>query len=671
MENNMKKVLITLLALFIYLNGQSQITVTLGSALLQNPGTDVHLPVSVTGLNGAAGGKGVTGIELHISYSNTSMVYDTTLNFSTLMPSSQWFFGANAVEYSTNWLEPTGNKLNIPDNTVVFDIYFHYLGGATQLTFDTTRCLLIDSAYNIMTGVQFVNAQVTPSQGSGESRWNGTGPWITAANWSNGIPGDSTNAVIETGTVTVLSNAVCKFLTINSGTTVNLSPDFSLTVNRDYANNGNLKLESVSSGTGSLLVRGSVSGSGVNKFGRYLDFGSFNSAHLVSSPVSGATASAFGSNVAEKYLESNSSWAALSASDNLEAGLGYRVSGTVPATVTFQGPFSSGNIIFSNLAYNAGGQADTRGLNLVGNPYPSAIQWDQGNWVKTNLDYAVYTWNGSKYVSWNGSIGALKDGIIPAMQGFFVKSNATGASMTIPAGSRLHSMLPYYKSTDALSDVISLKIENTADTNHYDEAFVNVLSGSTAGFDGSRDAWKLLGNDAYPQIWTKATDQAKLSINTQPDFVSVPVEVHTGTAGSYKIAFGGIESFAPGQPLFFEDKTTNTVLNIRNTSGLVFTSQGGAETGRFVVHFQEVGIQEHAGLPFSIWSSANIFHIDQANSATKIDQVEIFNMTGQLVYSNGNVELPASIRQDDLPIGLYILRLKTNEGVYTQKLLVR
>jgi hypothetical protein len=666
----MKKVLIILIAIFTFNAGQAQITVTVGSSLLQNPGTDVHLPVSVKGLNGQTGGIGISGLELHLSYTNTSLVYDTTVNFTAAMPSTQWFFGGNSVEYSTNWLEPAGNKLNIPDNTVLFDIVFHYLGGATELIFDSARCLLVDSAFNIIAGVHYVNGIVTPSLGSGESRWNGTGPWNASANWSQGIPGDSTNAIIETGEVTVFSSAVCKAITINQGTTVNLSPGFALTVNSNYTNNGTLSLKSVSGGTGSLIVKGTAGGTGINNFSQFLDLGSAIPAS-VSSPVTGATASLFGSNMAERYIEPSSAWTALSGSDNLETGTGYRISGSVPATATFQGSFSTGDITRTNLSYTGSVQAESRGLNLLGNPYPSAIQWEQGNWGRSNLDYAVYVWNDYKYVSWNGSVGALKDGIIPAMQGFFVKSNAPGASLTIPAGSRLHSSQPYYKEVDAAVDMISMKLLNTSDTSHFDEAFVQISAGSTTGFDGTRDAFKLTGNSAYPQIYTKASDQSMLSINTQPDFVSVPVEFMAGTAGSYKIVFGNLESFNVSQPLFFEDKTTSTVINIRNTGEFVFATDGSTQTGRFVLHFQEVGMDEHAGPVFVTWNSGSVIHVAPKTGDMHADQLEIYSLAGQLVFSTGDLDLPATIQPEHLTMGLYILRINTEEGIYTQKLMVR
>lgn len=666
----MKKVLLTLLAIFGMYYSHAQVTVTLGSALLQNPGSDLHLPVSVKGLNGATGGIGVAGIELHIAYSSTNLVYDTTLNFNSLTPTSQWFYGGNGIEYSTNWLEPAGQKLNIPDNTVLFEIVFHYLGGATALTFDTARCLLVDSAYNIIPGVRYVNGQVTPSQGSGESRWNGTGTWNTIANWSNGIPGDSTNAIIETGEVSAFSNAVCKSISINQSTVINIEPDFSLTVNRNYDNKGTINLLSDATGTGSLLVRGVVSGTGINNFNRHLGFGSGNP-YLVSSPVSAATASVFGANIAEKYVESSATWMAISGFDNLESGVGYRINGPSPSTVKFSGVFSTSDVTRGNLAYTGSQPETLRGLNLLGNPYPSAIQWEQGNWGRNNLDYAVYVWNGYKYITWNGSIGALKDGIIPAMQGFIVKSNAANASLNIPAGSRIHSTMPYYKSTDAVSSMISMRVVNTTDTSHFDEAFVQILNGTMGGFDGNHDAWKLEGNNAYPQIFTKGSDQSTLSINTQPDYVSIPVEVKTPGAGSYKISFRNIESFDPGQPLFFEDKTSNTVINIRNSNEFVFTSDGGTESGRFVLHFQEVGLMEHAQSKITAWADGNEIHLSSVTGNAHIVQIEVFNLTGRPVVSASNFDLPATIPAGNLTTGLHIMRIKTDDGVYTQKLLIQ
>ena len=648
----------------------AQITVTVGSALLQDPGTDILIPVSVKGLNSATGGIPVTGIELHIKYTNNVLVYDTTLDFNALVPAPQWYFGASEVEYGANWVEPGLNKLNIPDNTILFNISFHYLGSNTELIFDTTTSILIDSAFGIIPGVQYVNGVITPSQGSGESRWNGTGPWNTIANWSNGIPGDSTDAVIETGAVTILSNAVCKSMTIKPGNTVNVSPGFSLSVNRNYINNGTFNLLSDITGSGSVIVIGQVSGTGENNLEKYLDLKPGFS-HNFSAPSAGVTAAVFGGNVSEKYIESDNSWQVLSSSSTLENGHGYRVNGSTPSTVVCTGIFNTQGMTVTNLGYTAAVSDETRGLNLLGNPFPSAIQWEQGNWMRTNIDYAVYIWEGYKYVSWNGTTGSLKNGIIPAMQGFLVKANATGGALTIPAGARLHSTQPYYKESDALTDLISLKLENVMDTAYFDETFVQVVSGSSSGFDGTSDALKLFGNDAYPQIYTVAADQKALSINTQPDYTAAQIDFKVGTTGSYKISFSNIETFNPNQPLYFEDKKTGGIINIRNSREFVFSTDLLAEPGRFVLHFNEVGMQDLSQGSFAAWCSGNICHLDSEAGPTEIEQVELFNTMGKLVFKTSKLVTPATFTLNDGLQGLHILRIKTREGSFVTKLMVR
>ena len=95
----MKKILTMIFLGCMMLSANGQITITAGSAYLQTPGTTLHIPVMVKGLDGAAGGTAVSGLEFHIRYLSSSLFYDTTLNFSPLTPATQWYFSANGIEY--------------------------------------------------------------------------------------------------------------------------------------------------------------------------------------------------------------------------------------------------------------------------------------------------------------------------------------------------------------------------------------------------------------------------------------------------------------------------------------------------------------------------------------------------------------------------------------------
>ena len=663
----MRKLLYILILSVLMVPGYSQILVTVGSALLQTPGSEIRIPVFVKGLDAATGGVPVSGMEFHIRYDNTSLLYDTTLNFSALTPVSQWFFSGNGIEYATNWVEPGIGTINIPDNTVLFEMVFQYQGGITELIFDSAACLLLDVNYNEIPGVHYKNGLITPAQGSGDSRWNGIGPWNTVANWSNGIPGDSTNAIIESGETTISSNASCKSLNIQSGTTVIVAPNQSLTIHKDYLNNGLFHLQSDVTGTGSLITSGQISGSGENRFNQFLGFQN-GFPYLVSSPVTQSQASAFGQPTVEKYLETGATWQALPMNEALVHGNGYRISGTSGSTAQFIGAFTNLDMTLTGLSYTNSVATENRGLNLLGNPFTSAIQWELGNWQRTNLDYAVYVWDGYKFLSWNGLVGSLKDGILPAMQGFFVKANGTGASLTIPAGSRMHSAIPFYKEAESISNLISMKVENVAGDGYYDETFVNIRQGATSGYDGQYDAVKLTGNTSYPQIYTLASSQEKLSIDTRADFGQVAVEFQVGIAGSYKILFKNIETFESSQPLYFEDKQTNTVINIRNSNEFVFSTDVLTQPGRLVLHFQEVGLKESSAPDFRVWCSGDACHVVSDGGSSAIREIALCNLTGQPVFQAAECVMPYKFAVHSEWSGLYILRVKTDEGIFTRKL---
>jgi hypothetical protein len=256
------------------------------------------------------------------------------------------------------------------------------------------------------------------------------------------------------------------------------------------------------------------------------------------------------------------------------------------------------------------------------------------------------------------------------MQGFFVKSNAAGSTLTIPKSSRVHSQQAFHTMNELPANVLTLKLENTTDNLHFDETFINVSAGSSNNFDEMFDAFKLFGSDAYPQVFTLASDGNELSINTQPSFSNIPVIVKPGSAGAFKISFSNIESFSPGQPLFFEDKGSSTTINIRNTNSYVFSSDGIMETGRFVLHFEVIGLEDHLNNPFRVWMSDNQLNIASKGNNHIINNLEVFNLAGQKIFQTSRISIPFRTILNVPASGLYILRLTTTDGVYSQKLFI-
>lgn len=147
-------------------------------------------------------------------------------------------------------------------------------------------------------------------------------------------------------------------VTIQSTTTMNVST-------------GNLVLQSDASGDASLIDYGtlSYSGSGETKVQRYLTESQW---HIISSPISDAVSGMFTDDYLYYHTENDDQWNNIIATDyNLAVMHGYLVwsSSPAPTTEVFSGTTNTGSTSF-NFTQNG------PGYNLIGNPYPSVLDWD-------------------------------------------------------------------------------------------------------------------------------------------------------------------------------------------------------------------------------------------------------------------------------------------------------
>ena len=329
--------------------------------------------------------------------------------------------------------------------------------------------------------------------------WNGSvdGNWANPLNWDNNlVPSALYDATIPalvkaaTSSPAIYGSASVLSLTMMPGSSLIIWDIGDLTVNGTFINDGNLTLKAGANGTASL-----IESNGVNAIvERFLFPDRWNS---VSSPVTGATAATFLGIYLQYYDEPNTTWMnVVSPSDPITTGVGYNTWSTGSTyTGSYLGNLNTGII---NLPLTYAGSH----WNLVGNPYPSAIDWGGAGWVKTDIDAAAYVWDGSQYLSNVPAIGVgtLPGGIIPAQQSFFVHVATVPAgtpTLKVSNASRVHGVDPY-KSTQS-TDVIKLKVTGNV---YSDETFIALNPASTYDFDGQFDAYKLMGIEEVPQLFT-------------------------------------------------------------------------------------------------------------------------------------------------------------------------
>ena len=650
-------------------------------------GSQISVPVLVSGFNTDT--STVVAIEFYIDFDNSALTFDSVISVNSLMPKQEWFFsnpGATLNRFSCNWAEPTFvNNVSVPDGAKLFDIVFTYNGGESTLEFDKTTSLFVhlDPTFNFITlQVDYFDGMVIPAPNQNTTNWNGNGDWNTLNNWSAGIPTIESVAVIQSGTVTV-QNAVAtsRKMEILDGATVKIMPLNSLTVADTLINNGLLQVGSNETGSGSVIVDKVVLGAGNYAIEQFMSAGS----HLTGAPLANGTTNVFNTAPVSSWDETSASFGPLAAGSLMENAKGYKVDFAGNTIAVFEGNnLHQGNITVSLSNVNTG-NIETSGLNLVCNPYPSAMEWLMGDWEFQNVGKAIYVWNKSRYQVWNGFLGELSDGILPAMQGFFVKATGENPQITIPNNSRLHSNQPFYKETRDLENLLTIefgKLEGGIPGVVEDVIFYHLKPEATHGFDPEFDAYKLPGNDGTTLAYSmpEGENAEKMSIDVRPfsgeAIPSVAIGFEPATDGIYYLRLKNSETFGPSTPFVLQDLGVEAIFpddefDMR-TDVQDFTYSFSATTGdepyRFNLFFSPVGIDELQKRDnINMQLSGNDLIINNLQQQARFFTLEIFDVTGRKLHQGSFNLLDKQIVNTGNLRGIIIVRLTSDGEVVTQK----
>lgn len=509
----------------------------------------------------------------------------------------------------------------------------------------------VDNAY--YSGITSGTKNVISSLITHHLNWTSSSSNQGAQTWSFSF-GNSTNI---NGPATLLN------LTISGSESLTLGSSGALTVNGSFANSG---LLTIADG-GSLITNGTVTGTAtVQKNISDSDF------HLFTLPVNQQLPASptFIGYYVDDYIEANGEWTRLVDADNLQPLRGYSISNESGAlSLDFTGNLFTGDQSFPGLSYTPAAGGYLYGWNLVGNPFPSAIDMDVAVLAATGLNGFAYVWNGSNYVSGPlaGGAGTLTGNIIPSAQGFFVRTEAAGASLTIPNAARIHNTQSFYKSSETFDNTIML----TASGNGAEDRMMFAVNmEATAGYDSNFDAYKLFGNADAPQLYTTAAD-LKLSISSV-DVIEAetefPVLFKAGVDGNYTITSSYPESFMSGSQIILTDLLTGLRHDLRQNPVYAFSAAAGDDANRFKLSFATVGIEEPSGLNIGVYAAGN--QIRLVLPELMKGKVNISNLSGQLLYSqnfngSGEIGIGASYQA-----GVYLVTVISANGSTTRKVFV-
>ena len=507
-------------------------------------------------------------------------------------------------------------------------------------------------------------------QASLATTWTGNNNtvWSDNGNWTDFSPCEMMNVTVPKAPANqpiVSSAETCNNLTLEAGSKLTVLSGNTLSVK------GNLELEANASGTSSLVENGNLSVAGNTTAQFYV---TANRWHYVSSPLSATMAGIFLDMYLYSYAEATDTWNVIVPVETpLNVGRGYKVwsypgnPGT--KSVTFdEGTLNTGTKFLPVTKLGAG-------WNLVGNPYPSAIDWDHPSWIKTQIDGTVYVWNGTQYITWNGTIGSLTDGVIPAMQAFFVKATGANPYLVVNNNSRLHGASPYKE-----SNVANL-LELTLTGNGYeDKTYINFNSNSSPQFDSEFDGYKLFGIDEVPQIYTYIGNEMA-SINVLPeasDGLIIPAGVKVNAEGEYTVQASGLNSFYNNAIVFLEDVKSGSKVNLSQQNTYSFIASPLDDEARFRLHFmtgQGPEAEEFNSLipdsDLSIYTYNNRLYIKSNNEEPLNGKVLVYNLMGQVMINKKLENNSMNSINIDAQSGYYIVRVVTDTNTYSQKIFIR
>jgi hypothetical protein len=585
-------------------------------------------------------------------------------NNLTLNAGSTLTVNGNTLAVGGNLVINSGGTLIISNGTVT-------VTGSITLNSGGTLTITSPGALSAKTNV-INNGTIS---GTGVMTLNGA----VAQNISGtGIYGNITlsNALGCTATSTV---TVAGILTLTSGT---------------LASGGNLTMD---------LNTGAIDGSGAGSISGNINTMktvSSNKYHEISSPLSGRTANDWNDDITIKsgsyanlysYDETNTDttltigWVAqTSLSTPLTSMHGFALyfygSTSLDETGTYTHSASYTNSSLTNTVSNTGGtpKPASDGWNLIGNPYPSTIDWSAASgWTKTGLDNAIYFWDPSNdrfasYVTGIGTNGGTR--YIPSMQAFWVKvTNPGTGSLAMTNGVRVTSINPSIWRTAAVSDILKLTSASGA---YSDETIIRFREDARVNFDSELDAYKMDNENNTPSLYTELNN-TRYSINSLPytfKTKAIPVKLAANFTGAYTFTAEEIASFSDNS-IIFEDRLLGVQQDLRsNPNYTCFITQGDT-SARFYISFRQGNV---SGLNSSVPAIPSItiravedninirFFNDNSNKAT----IGIYTTLGEQVFKADNVDISNkeyAVRLSDSGNGIYIVKATTDTQSCSQK----
>ncbi len=379
-------------------------------------------------------------------------------------------------------------------------------------------------------------------------------------------------------------------------------------------------------------------------------------------------------------------------SDALTIGQGYTMNLAAGQTLSVTGPQNNAATqpISLSLTRNSGATAANAGWALVGNPFPSPLDYSLVAAAdRVNLDGAIYIFESTgpyvgSYRAYNNGVGSGNP-ILAMGQAFFarVSTGQTTGTLNFRNSQRVTAYAnPTYHRTAETRPLVQLTLTGTT-SSLTDDAYVYFEQGATDAFDRQYDAVKL-PNTTGLNLSASLSATEQLSIDGHGVLGTtqkiVPLAVGVPTAGSYTFTATQLLNLST-VPVYLHDLQTGALVDLRQQPTYQFTVVNAValNTTRFELVFSPQ--QALATVPAALAQQVGVYPNPARTQATIELPLSLIRqpVTATLVDALGRTVrqqvLPASLTTHQLLLqeaatGVYSLHLTTELGTVVKRLVV-
>jgi len=524
--------------------------------------------------------------------------------------------------------------------------------------------------------------------------WNGTA-------WTNSLPSGGKEVTFKADYPNLTSASICS-CTIDSGKTVTLLEGNTLRIEFDYNGSGTLVLNDTASlyqdddeiiNTGIVHVK--RKSSPILRFDYTYWSSPVQNQKLIDVSPNTSSDKFFSFNYISGY------WNSEKTSDSMIMGKGYIIRGPQDFSTTttaryeaiFKGTPNNGAI---NLALG-----NARTFNLIGNPYPSAIDadllieknseningtlyfWTHNTPFKNNIyasdDYAVYNLLGG--VGTRSSISSglnviVPDGKIASGQAFFVMSKNLGAvafnnSMRIEGQNAAFFKLGKNNKNANEPSIkkhrLWLNLENSEGV--FKQILIGYIHGMQEGLVYNAETFNA---NQFVDFYSILENKKLVIQGTSMPFSetdSVLIGYQTSVDGNFILKLDHQDGLFANQNIYIEDRVLNKTQNLKENPYL-FSTTKGTFNDRFVLHYidKKLNTKNVEAIEKTIFIGVKHKSIKIISTKENIQKIDIYDVSGKVIYTKNKIDA-AEYEISNLPFSnqVLIIKITLTDYIFTQK----